>query len=174
MDTTAGSEGRGWTSRLLDLYPTARAPAPALDTADDRDVLVDRFLAAAADLLVTFLVVEVPSLYVLDVVTSGAVSSSSAAPVLSLVLLAPLYVTYSFAFEWRYARTPGKVWRDLTTVLADGSPCTLRASAVRNLLRYVDGLGVPPLVVGAVVALASSRGQRLGDRVAGTVVVRTR
>lgn len=172
---TAGEDGtKPWVSRLVGLYPTAQPPTPALETAGDREVLADRLLAGFADLLVCYLLLELPVLYVLDVLAGGAVASSPFAPALSLALLVPLYVTYSFGFEWRYARTPGKVWRELTTVMVDGSPCTLRASALRNLLRYVDLVGVPPLVVGMASATASPRGQRVGDRLARTVVVRTR
>lgn len=175
MVTASGGGEEPWASRLLDLLPTSQPPAPALDTAGDRDVLVDRLLAGVGDLLVCYLLLEVPVLYLLDVLTDGAVTGSPFGFALSLAALAPLYVTYSFAFEWRYSRTPGKVWRELTTVTTDGIPCTLRASAVRNLLLYVDLLGVPPLlVVGVASALWSPTGQRFGDRVAGTVVVRTR
>lgn len=165
---------RSLLSRLLDLYPTRQPPTPALDTAGNRAVLFDRGLAAFADLSVCLLLVETPVVYLLDVASGGTLLETPGVPLLSLVALAPLYVTYSFAFEWRYARTPGKVWRELTTVTTAGRPPSLWASAVRNLLRYVDGVGVPPLLVGTASALLSSTGQRVGDRLAGTVVVRTR
>ncbi|WP_254538559.1 RDD family protein [Halomarina litorea] len=171
-----GSAGRARSalSRVLDLYPTSQPPTPALDTAGERAVLYDRWFAALADLLVCFVLVEAPLLSLVDTLSGGRFLDVPGVPLLSVVLLAPIYVTYSFAFEWRYARTPGKVWRDLTTATTDGRPPSLRASAVRNLLRYVDGVGVPPLLVGTVSALWSVSGQRLGDRLAGTVVVRTR
>lgn len=171
-----GSAGgaRSALSRVLDLYPTGQPPTPALDTAGDRGVLLDRGVAALADLLICFVVVEAPLLYLVDALSGGRFLETPGVPLLSVVVLAPIYVTYSFAFEWRYARTPGKVWRDLTTATTDGRPPSLRASAVRNLMRYVDGVGVPPLLVGTVSALSSSSGQRVGDRLAGTVVVRTR
>ncbi|MFC7154383.1 RDD family protein [Halomarina halobia] len=174
MVTAGGDDGEPWTSRLLGLFPTARPPVPALDTAGDRDVLADRALAGIADLFACYLLVELPALYLLDALAGGTLVTAAVAPALSVAALVPLYVTYSFGFEWRYSRTPGKVWRELTTVTGDGDPCTLRASAVRNLLRYVDLLGVPPLVVGVVSAVRSPTGRRLGDRLAGTVVVRTR
>jgi hypothetical protein len=49
---------------------------------------------------------------------------------------------------------------------------TFTTSAVRNLLRLVDGL--LGYAVGVVVILVSSRNQRLGDLAAGTLVVRER
>ena len=47
---------------------------------------------------------------------------------------------------------------------------TFGAALVRNLLRLVDALFF--YLVGAIFALASPRGQRLGDRAAHTLVVR--
>jgi uncharacterized RDD family membrane protein YckC len=156
------------------LLPTTKRPTPDLASAGQRAVLFDRAIAALIDLLVCYVLLELPVVYVaLELFGDEYAWLGAAAPVLSLVVLVPLYLTYSFAFEWQYGRTPGKVNRGLVVVTTDGRPCTLRASAIRNLLRYVDLLGVPPLVIGLVVA-AVSGGQRVGDRVAGTVVVRTR
>ena len=161
-----------WSSRLLSLYPTSQPPRPALDSAGDRDLVGDRVLAAGFDLLVCLFGLEAPVLYVLDAFTGGAFGESALFLPVTVAALAPLVVTYSFVFEWRYARTPGKVWRGLVTVTDDGTPCTGSASAVRNLCRYLDYLGVPPLVLGIGVALTSAEGKRLGDRLAGTLVVR--
>lgn len=156
------------------LLPTTKRPTPDLATAGDRAVLFDRAIAALIDLLVCYVLLELPVVYVLlELFGDEYPWLGAAAPLLSLAVLVPLYLTYSFAFEWQYGRTPGKVNRGLVVVMADGTPCTRRGSAVRNLLRYVDVLGVPPLVVGLVVAAASD-GRRVGDRAAGTVVVRTR
>ena len=163
-----------WSSRVLSLYPTGEPPAPALDTAGERGVLWDRGLAALFDMLVCLFVVEAPLVFALDTLTAGLFGESPLFLPVTLLALGPLVVTYSFAFEWRYARTPGKVWRGLVTVTDDGEPCPALAAATRNLLRYVDYLGVPPLVVGLASALLSSRGRRVGDRVARTVVVRIR
>jgi uncharacterized RDD family membrane protein YckC len=163
-----------WSSRLLSLYPTSQLPRPALDTADDRAVLFDRGLAATLDIAVCLFVVEAPLLFIADTLTAGLLRDSPLFVPVIVVALAPLVVTYSFAFEWRYARTPGKVWRGLVTVTDDGEAPSIVASAVRNLLRYVDYLGVPPVVVGAVSALALGDGKRLGDYAGRTVVVRTR
>lgn len=163
-----------WSSRLLSLYPTSGRPRPALDTAGNRDVLFDRGLAALFDLLICYFVIESPVLYLLDALTGGALSEWPLLLPASLAVLAPLVSTYSFGFEWRYGRTPGKVWRGLVVVDEEGGDPGLGAVATRNLCRYVDYLGVPPVVVGAVASLLSARGKRVGDLLARTVVVRTR
>ncbi|WP_435551285.1 RDD family protein [Natrinema sp. CGMCC1.2065] len=160
-----------WT--LDGFLPTRRQPAPRVETAADRDVLLARVAAAAIDLVLCYVLLEFPLIYAASVVLSGPYEALGGYVVfLSLVALLPLYVTYSFVCEWRYGRTPGKVNRGLLVVMADGRECTLRASAVRNLCRYVDLLGVPPLVLGLVSALVAD-GRRVGDLAAGTIVVRS-
>ena len=68
-------------------------------------------------------------------------------------------------------RTPGKMLTRLRVVSIDGRVIGWRQSLLRNLLRMVDSLPMGHLV--AIVAmLASPRVQRLGDLVAGTVVIR--
>ncbi|WP_436344249.1 RDD family protein [Natronorubrum sp. FCH18a] len=159
--------------KLDGFLPTQRQPAPALETAGDRDVLLARGGAAAIDLFVCYVLIEFPLIYVLGTVFSETYEALGGyAVALSLLALLPLFASYSFVLEWRYGRTPGKVNRGLLVVMADGHPCTYRASAVRNLLLYVDLIGVPPLVIGFLTALVTD-GRRLGDHAAGTVVVRS-
>jgi uncharacterized RDD family membrane protein YckC len=159
--------------RLFDsLLPTRYRPAPAMGTAGEGRVLLARGWAALVDLLVCYVLLELPVFYAASVLFPGPFEARAGSlAFVSVLILAPLYLTYSFAFEWRYGRTPGKVNRGLLVVTTDGGEPGLHAVAVRNLLRYVDLLGVPPLVLGAVVALASD-GRRVGDHLAGTVVVR--
>lgn len=70
-------------------------------------------------------------------------------------------------------RTPGKRWTGLRVVKVGGATVTFMPSAIRNILRLVDGM--PGFYLVAVIAvLATERNQRLGDLAAGTVVVRER
>lgn len=79
---------------------------------------------------------------------------------------------YFFLMEGHTGATLGKMALGMRVVKADGSPCDLQASLIRNLLRIVDGLFV--YLVGAILVWTSQKRQRLGDRVARTVVVSTR
>ncbi len=85
-----------------------------------------------------------------------------------------------FCFEWCYAwwfeafwhgKTPGKHLMRLRVIKVEGYPVGFYDSMLRNLLRAADvlpfGYGV-----GLVSVLCSGRFQRLGDIVAGTIVVR--
>ena len=53
---------------------------------------------------------------------------------------------------------------------ADGSPIGYGAAAVRTVLRIIDGIFI--YLIGAILIWTSDKKQRLGDRVAHTIVVR--
>jgi len=78
-------------------------------------------------------------------------------------------LVYSIVMEAWFRATLGKLVLGLRVAMADGSPLTLKPVLIRNILRLVDGFLF--YLVGAVLAWTSPLRQRLGDRVAGTVVV---
>lgn len=91
-----------------------------------------------------------------------------------------VFLLVQLAAEWSYfvlfemvssGRSPGKILAGLRVVCDGGLPITLRASAVRNLLRIVDYLPTSYLT-GLTSMLVSPEGKRLGDLAAGTLVVR--
>ncbi len=82
---------------------------------------------------------------------------------------------YFAAFEWAWnGQTPGKRWLRLRVIREDGRPITFLEAAARNLLRIFDMMPFPFYSIGLVCVFISSRDQRIGDLVAGTVVVRER
>lgn len=92
-----------------------------------------------------------------------------ASPVWYLAAVA-IWAAYGAVAEALFGQTPGKWAFDLVVVEERGAPVSVRAAAVRNLLRVVDGLFFYGL--GLFVLAVSSRRQRVGDLAAGTVVVR--
>lgn len=96
-------------------------------------------------------------------------------PVVAVTLL-------GFAVVWGYpvgcetltrGRTPGKAALGLRVVTREGAPIRFRHAAIRGTLSLVDYLASAGAV--AVIAiLVTKRQQRLGDLVAGTVVLRER
>jgi uncharacterized RDD family membrane protein YckC len=77
---------------------------------------------------------------------------------------------YSFLWEGLTGRSPGKMVADLRVVMLDGRPIGFAAAALRNVLRAADVLPLGYLV--GVLAMAMNRRfQRLGDLVAGTMVI---
>ncbi len=87
----------------------------------------------------------------------------------SLLLLA-LVLGYYVLCEAATGATLGKRMVGIRVVGEDGKDLTFRAAVVRNVLRLIDSLFF--YLVGAIFALTSPRGQRLGDRAAHTLVVR--
>lgn len=85
-----------------------------------------------------------------------------------------LYIASVFGYfvvsEAATGATLGKRMVGIRVVGENGEPITFGAAFVRNLLRCVDAFFF--YFVGFIFALLSTRGQRLGDRVAHTVVVR--
>lgn len=105
--------------------------------------------------------------------TFGAVMAMS--PVVALTTMfssLTIWALYSFILEGWKGQTFGKWLTGVIVVKEDGSPCDFMASFVRNLLRLIDGLFL--YLVGLLFMAFSDRRQRLGDRLAGTVVVRVK
>jgi len=90
-----------------------------------------------------------------------------------------IFMILLFLIEWFYpvwfevrqqGMTPGKRAMGIRVIHDDGTPIGWSASMVRNLLRFVDAL---PLfyVVGFTSMILHPEFRRLGDIVAGTVVI---
>lgn len=78
---------------------------------------------------------------------------------------------YPVYFEvWRRGATPGKRAFGLVVVHLDGTTVGLRASLLRNLMRFADFLPVA-YGVGLVSMVVDRDFRRLGDLAAGTLVV---
>ena len=136
-----------------------------------------RFLALALDTLIQL---AVALLLVLVGVLAFA-GASSTAPRQGMWVLA-VYILLAFLLQFGYfavfeaignGQTPGKRRMHLRVIKDDGRPITTYDSVARNLLRIVDNL--PGFyAVGIISMLISSQNKRLGDYLAGTVVVHER
>ena len=92
-----------------------------------------------------------------------------------------LLVIAQFTLLWGYyvlfeglmdGQTPGKRLHHLRVVRDGGYSVTFGVSAVRNLVRMLDMQPGILYLVGLTSLLVTRRGRRLGDLVAGTIVVR--
>ena len=81
-----------------------------------------------------------------------------------------LALAYFIVLEATQGATLGKMALGLRVTRTDGAPISWTESIIRNLLRIIDGLFV--YLIGAILIWTSPLKQRLGDRVAKTVVVR--
>ena len=140
----------------------------------------NRFLACAFDHFLQSVVIAVVALGVIwwmGFSDLGRWASGAPKWLLALLIVAVFLIWsgYFALFEWAWSgQTPGKRWLRLRVIREDGRPVTFWEAAARNLVRILDMEPFPFYSVGLVSVFVSSRDQRLGDLVAGTVVVRER
>ncbi|HKV40663.1 MAG TPA: RDD family protein [Blastocatellia bacterium] len=140
----------------------------------------NRFIAAAIDHLIQ--VVAALALLLLTYLAvggrdvSGSGSPSVWAWAVVVLILFTLYWGYFAFFETIWSgQTPGKRIMRLRVIREDGRPVRFFEAFVRNLLRpLIDFMPFPSYAVGVVSIIFSSQSKRVGDFVAGTVVVKER
>ncbi len=92
---------------------------------------------------------------------------------MAIVLSVLLIFGYPIAFEtWTRGRTPGKSALRLRAVTTEGAPITVRDATLRSMGGVVDKLLPPGGITGVLFVLFTPRHQRVGDLIAGTIVVR--
>jgi len=130
-----------------------------------------RTLALALDLLVQL------GAFLLLVLFASAISSKvdpAAGTAISLVSVVAIIVGLPTLIETlTRGRSLGKMAAGLRVVRDDGGPVRFRHSFVRALFMIVD-FWISTGAVGLISSLVSTRGKRLGDHFAGTVVIRER
>src|SRR5262245_43844778 len=93
-------------------------------------------------------------------------------PVLKALGFFLVYLAYFVVLEALWSRTLGKFVQGLVVRKLDGSRCDWTGALIRGFLRLFE---VNPLLLGGLpaglVIIASQRKQRIGDLLAGTVVV---
>jgi uncharacterized RDD family membrane protein YckC len=93
-------------------------------------------------------------------------------PILKAVFFFLIYLAYFLLLEALWSRTLGKFFQGLVVRKLDGSRCGWKAALIRSALRIVE---VNPLLLGGLsaglVIIGSERKQRIGDLLAGTLVV---
>ena len=140
----------------------------------------NRFIACAIDhtiQIVTLSVLMVVFAFLSDGADLGNkfLSTPNWVKALLIVVVFVVWDGYFVLFEWLWrGQTPGKLWLKLRVIREDGRPISFFEAIVRNLLRLFD---IQPLIfysVGLISVFSTDRDQRVGDLVAGTVVVRER
>lgn len=125
-----------------------------------------RAVAAVIDGLVLFFIA-----WLIAIPTGGVRGASFEVTGAPAVVVFVLWIAYYTAVEATFGASLGKRLVGLRVVRSDGSPIGWPTAVVRNVLRVVDGLVF--YILGAILIAQSAKGQRLGDRVADTVVIRT-
>jgi uncharacterized RDD family membrane protein YckC len=140
----------------------------------------NRFIACAIDhtiQIVTLIVVGIFFAIISNASSFGSSLMNAPKWVIALLIVIQFVIFdgYFAVFEWLWrGQTPGKRWLKLRVIREDGRPISFFEAVVRNLLRVVDFLVPPFYSIGLISVFATERDQRVGDLVAGTVVVRER
>lgn len=133
--------------------------------------LGDRFIALLLDCAVVLLacaVVDVWAFMKLGVVSGAELRVTTASILAGGSLSVLILFLYVWLLEASFGCTLGKAMVGIG-VVNDSQRNSLAASAIRNLLRVVDGFGF--YLIGALVACCSKFRRRIGDLCAGTYVV---
>jgi uncharacterized RDD family membrane protein YckC len=136
-----------------------------------------RFIAILVDYLIwgsVFLVFFLLALIVIPAMNIFGRISANWAIGIALLIVFVMHWGYFALFEaFGNGRTPGKRVAKIRVIHQSGRGINFVEALARNLVRYVDSL--PSFyAVGIVVIFLSRRNQRLGDMVAGTLVIRDR
>lgn len=138
--------------------------------------LGSRFVAALIDMLilqVTIVLFFCVGFFGLSA-TLGSMSDTGFWLAIALIVLVIFFAFWGYYifFEtlWN-GQSPGKRWTNLRVIQEGGYPIGFSHAAIRNLVRLVDFLPAY-YIVGATVMLVDKRSRRLGDLLAGTIVVK--
>jgi len=132
-------------------------------------ILVDYLIwGAAFTLLIALAAIVIPAVRVF-----GEVSANWAVGIFFLIVFLLQWGYFALFEAFGNGRTPGKRVARIRVIHQSGRGISFFESLARNLVRFVDYL--PGFyAVGVVAIFVSRRHQRLGDMVAGTLVVRDR
>jgi uncharacterized RDD family membrane protein YckC len=158
---------------------SSNAPAAGIETAS----LLTRTLAISVDLFFVFVIQSVISGVfgsehittnaILYPSTSGGYSSYTSGTTVDGVWLWVAAIMYFALLEGLFGDTVGKAVVGIRVTDLNGRRASWRAVVIRSVLRVIDYL--PGFyLVGALVARFSPRRQRIGDHLAGTLVVPNR
>ena len=140
--------------------PLAQAPYSAPSVAMPYQGVAIRFVALLVDAIILWIIIGAISL------AAGYYGALALGIVIEL-----LYFTLLLG---RYGQSVGMMVVKIKVVSeADSGRITYRAAFVRTVLLYIDAIPyVIPYLLGAILIWTSDKKQRLGDRVAHTVVLK--
>ncbi len=155
----------------------SRTPVKSSTTSRSQGAMVrtaslgDRMVAAVLDLTVmlgAFSIIGAWSFKRWGVTDVASIQFTAASLLITGTLSALLLFLYLWLLEGCFGATLGKIVVGIRVARRDGQ-INLAASAIRNGARLVDGIGF--YILGVIVAGCSKLRQRIGDILAGTVVI---
>lgn len=140
-------------------------------TRQDTDVVGKRIGAAIIDTIIGWVLLFLVTAVLGSAGAAMGEGGGGGAFVVSFFVLPfVVFVAYFLLLEGLWdGYTIGKKVLSIKVVKENGQPIGIGDSVLRNLLRFIDGLFY--YLVGFIFIATSDRKQRLGDRIASTVVV---
>jgi uncharacterized RDD family membrane protein YckC len=134
-----------------------------------------RFVAQLVDLIIIGIIFGISGRIVAGIfggVTEGGFELHGGPAFIVILLNFIVSMGYFILLEANWnGQTVGKKVVGIRVAREDGGPIDMQQAAIRNLLRIIDVLPFLYLV-GVILIWSSDKKQRLGDRVANTVVVK--
>lgn len=165
----------------IEVHERQTKPVPSFDLVTGEAVALDlrpaalpsRLVAGAIDALLQGALLGALAVVA---VASGTSTSSAGEAAITLVVLLAVLAGYPIAFETLLrGRTPGKAVMGLRVVRDDGGPIGFRQALVRGLTSaFVERPGITVFTGAVVCMLLNDRSKRIGDLLAGTVVLQER
>ena len=172
MSTSVGrglEDGRRYRTQAVGLHPAGIVTPEAVVLDFELAGLASRAVAKLLDVLIQGALLFVLGLWI----TLGL--AGTAVVVVLIVGVAAVVFGYPVLVETLMrGRSPGKAALGLRVVTVEGAPVAARHAFIRSILGVVDFLLPPGGLFAVASSLLSPRGQRLGDLVAGTMVLRER
>lgn len=140
----------------------------------NQNIEIDLELGSLGDRIVAF-IIDMLIMFVLIISITGIISNLNLQEWTLMLIYIPL-MFYSLAFEYfGNGQTLGKRAMNIKVVKLDGSTPTVGSYLLRWLFRIVDIWLYPIVFAPAVISIiATKNGQRIGDMVAGTMVIKVR
>ncbi len=105
--------------------------------------------------------------------TSTNLATQSTLSGIPSMVFSVVTILYFIIMEWQVGGTLGKMILGIKVTDLNGNKISFGSAFLRNLLRIVDAFPyVIPYLTGLIVVLTSSQKQRVGDKVAKTLVIR--
>lgn len=140
----------------------------------EKDVILHRILAVIID----YIVMGFLSFFIFIASIGTGIATLSfvglfAGLFMSIILIMATWILYGIILETWKGQTIGKMVMGIIVVKENGEPCDFLAALLRNVIRIIDIL--PQLyLIGFIFIALSEKKQRLGDRLAGTIVVKVK
>jgi len=143
----------------------------------EKDVILQRIFATIIDYIILGFLSLFFSAAILASIAPEWATNPIMAPALGLTgimmtlfLVIILWIPYGTIFEAWKGQTIGKMVLGIVVVKENGASCNFFATVLRNIFRIIDGWFF--YCVGFTFIALTEKRQRIGDRLANTVVVR--